>query len=127
MAEEGGGTGTGEGVGEADEDGVGVEEQIISAQRDTNRAVPCVLQPNEASLHHAKTMHGSPANTSTMRRCGYTMRYMSTRSKFNREKYNLHQIYLAQGQDHAGNVYGDPTQRYDQMSIDRIKHGKTGH
>jgi ectoine hydroxylase-related dioxygenase (phytanoyl-CoA dioxygenase family) len=101
--------------------------EIISAQRDTGRAVPCVLQPNEGSLHHAKTMHGSPANTSTMRRCGYTMRYMSTRTKFDEKKYSLHQIYLAQGQDLAGNVYGDPTKKYDQMSIDRIKQGKTGH
>ena len=55
------------------------------------------------------------------------MRYMSTHSKFNHEKYNLHQIYLAQGEDRAGNAYGDPTKRYDQMSIDRQKHGKTGH
>ena len=41
--------------------------EILSSQRDMARAVPCILQANEASLHHAKTMHGSPANTSKMR------------------------------------------------------------
>ena len=61
------------------------------------------LKAGEASLHHAKLMHGSKANTSTRRRCGYTMRYISTRSRFNHEKYHSgHQIYLARGRDQPG-------------------------
>jgi len=77
---------------------------------DAKRAVTLELKAGEASLHHAKLMHGSKANTSARRRCGYTMRYISTRSRFNHEKLGSgHCLYLARGRDHAGNVYGDPT------------------
>lgn len=77
---------------------------------DAKRAVTLELKAGEASMHHAKLMHGSKANISNRRRCGYTMRYISTRSRFNHEKYGAgHHIYLARGRDHAGNVYGDPT------------------
>jgi len=75
-------------------------------------AVDCVLEPNECSLHEGKIIHGSAANTSTMRRCGYTLRFISTSTKFNvdaRGKEDGFQIYLARGKDKAGNVYGDPT------------------
>jgi hypothetical protein len=101
--------------------------EVISSQRDDARAVPCILQAGEASLHNGRTMHGSEANTSKFRRCGYTMRFISTCTKFNAEKYHYHQIYLARGQDHAGNVYADPTKTYDEISHYRMKHGKTGH
>jgi len=101
--------------------------EIISSQRDVAKAVPCVLEAGEASLHNGRTMHGSEANTSKFRRCGYTMRYISTRTKFDAKKYRYHQIYLARGQDHAGNVYADPTKNYQELSHYRVKHGKTGH
>jgi ectoine hydroxylase-related dioxygenase (phytanoyl-CoA dioxygenase family) len=101
--------------------------EIISSQRDDARAVPCVLQPGEASLHNGRTMHGSAANTSTLRRCGYTMRYISAATKFNEEKYGYHQIYLARGKDRAGNNYADPSVAYLEKSHYRVKHGKTGH
>ncbi|MBE7464742.1 MAG: phytanoyl-CoA dioxygenase family protein [Planctomycetes bacterium] len=75
-------------------------------------AVDCVLRPNTCSFHHAKTIHGSNFNTSTQRRCGYTMRYAPASSKFEvgAGGNRLHQIYLARGRDLAGNEYGDPTQ-----------------
>ena len=48
-------------------------------------------------------MHGSDANLSNVRRCGYTMRFISTRVKFDQEKHGqYHHIYLARGRDHAG-------------------------
>jgi hypothetical protein len=73
-------------------------------------------------------IHGSAANHSTLRRCGYTMRYISTRVKFNQEKYGpAHNIYLARGRDHAGNVYSDPTQSYDAKARYRETHHKGGH
>jgi len=50
--------------------------EITPSQRDDAQAVPCELQPNQASLHNARLMHGSPPNTSPLRRCGYTMRYI---------------------------------------------------
>ncbi len=101
--------------------------EILASQRETSRAVPCELAAGEASLHDGRLMHGSEANTSAKRRCGYTMRYISTRTQFDAEKFPYHQIYLARGRDHAGNVYADPAKRYDELSQDRVKHGKTGH
>jgi chlorinating enzyme len=78
---------------------------------DESRAVDCTLKPNHCSIHHAKLIHGSNANTSSMRRCGYTMRYVPASSRFRCEDFaaGAFQIYLARGQDRGGNTYGDPT------------------
>ena len=57
------------------------DTEIIRPQRDMSRAVAIELQPNQASLHDGKLQHGSEANTSPLRRCGYTMRYISTRTR----------------------------------------------
>ena len=86
--------------------------EIRRSRFDETKAVDLVLKPNHCSIHHAKTMHGSNYNTSTMRRCGYTMRYFPTTCRFHSERRTgkpwLHQIYLARGKDHAGNTFGDP-------------------
>src|SRR5262245_49229951 len=86
--------------------------EIKKGKVDESKAVDCVLNPNECSLHHAKMIHGSNPNTSSMRRCGYTMRYVPASSAF-RPALHKHssafQIYLARGKDRAGNQYGDPT------------------
>ena len=74
-----------------------------------NAAVTLELEPNRASLHSAALYHGSEQNRSNDRRCGYIMRFISTRTRFNHERGYYHQIYLARGHDHAGNRYGDPT------------------
>jgi ectoine hydroxylase-related dioxygenase (phytanoyl-CoA dioxygenase family) len=95
-----------------------------SRMRDTV-AVPCELQPNQASLHDGRLIHGSPPNTSMIRRCGYTMRYMPATSRFNVERLGmLHQIYLARGRDRAGNQYGDPAQSYPHLARYREQSGK---
>lgn len=102
--------------------------EITRIERFDRMSVPLNLQPNQASLHDARLIHGSPANTSELRRCGYTMRYMSTRVKFNREKTKgLHQIYLARGVDHAGNEYADSTQAYPELARYRVESGKKFH
>ena len=36
---------------------------------DESKAVNCELKPNHCSIHHAKAIHGSNANTSALRRC----------------------------------------------------------
>jgi chlorinating enzyme len=90
-------------------------------------AVYIELEPNQASLHDGKLMHASDPNTSSIRRCGYTMRYVSARTKMHPERQNHHHLYLARGRDHAGNVYGDPTHVYTQLARYREKHGKNGH
>jgi hypothetical protein len=100
--------------------------EIRADQRDESRAVDIVLRPNHASLHHAKLIHGSEPNCSEVRRCGYTMRYMSTHVRFDQQRYPWHQIYLARGRDHAGNTYADPTRAYPELVAGR-RGRKKGH
>jgi hypothetical protein len=84
--------------------------EVLPELFDASTAVDCALAPNECSVHHAKLIHGSEPNTSATRRCGYTMRYVPTTSRFDPESRRPgFQIYLARGRDRAGNEYGDPT------------------
>ena len=99
--------------------------EVLKEQRPEDKAVPCILQPNEASLHDGRLMHGSAPNTSTLRRCGYTMRYMPTSVKWNAEPG--HQIYLARGKDIAGNDYADPNKAYNELAHWRQFHKRGGH
>lgn len=102
--------------------------EIKRHQFDESKAVTIELAPNQCSLHDGKLMHGSPANTSDIRRCGYTMRYVSTRVKFSDETHGkFHHFYLARGKDHAGNTYGDPTKSYEHLARYRETHRKGGH
>jgi hypothetical protein len=83
--------------------------EIQPDQFDESKAVDCVLGANQCSLHHAKLIHGSNANSSASRRCGYTMRYFSTACKFiGSNQSGGHEVFLARGRDLAGNKYGDP-------------------
>jgi ectoine hydroxylase-related dioxygenase (phytanoyl-CoA dioxygenase family) len=101
--------------------------EITQTQRNDALAVPCELQPNQASLHDGRLIHGSPPNHSSIRRCGYTMRYMPTSVKLSEAAHAHHNIYLARGRDRAGNQYADPTQSYPQIARYREQHGKSGH
>lgn len=102
--------------------------EIKPNQFDASKAVSCLLQPNHASLHDGRLIHGSEPNLSNIRRCGYTMRFISTKVKFNDAKVGeWHQIYLGRGKDHAGNIYADPSKKHDEFLKRRVKVGKTGH
>ncbi|MBC8101913.1 MAG: phytanoyl-CoA dioxygenase family protein [Cytophagales bacterium] len=70
-------------------------------------AVYFELEPNQCSLHEARIIHGAKANTSPNRRAGYTMRYFPTTSKLNPERNIGHPIWLARGEDKAGNTYAN--------------------
>lgn len=95
---------------------------------DPSKSVACVLEPNHASLHDGRLIHGSEPNLSNKRRCGYTMRYMSTRVRLNQEKVGAwHQIYLGRGRDQAGNHYADPTKCDHAFMQQRQRVGQTGH
>jgi len=103
-------------------------DEIKPTQRDDSKAIAIELEPNQASLHDGRLIHGSAPNTSNIRRCGYTMRYVSTKVRDNHEKNaQWHHLYLARGRDHAGNAYGDHTRSYPEMARFRAKHGKNGH
>lgn len=102
--------------------------EIRSTQFDAKKAVICELERGQASIHHAKTMHGSDANRSDRRRCGYTMRFVSTRCRWNPSANPTHQLYLARGRDHAGNVYGDPSRSAHGLAAARAQANiKGGH
>ena len=85
------------------------------------------LEPNHASLHDGRIIHGSQPNTSSLRRCGYTMRYMPTSVKLSETAQQYQHIYLARGRDLAGNPYADPAKADPAKMSYRIKHGKSGH
>lgn len=70
---------------------------------DESLAVDVELERGACSVHSAMLVHGSPPNRSSLRRCGYTMRYMPTTVRF--LKQDEHRIYLARGVDRAGNTY----------------------
>jgi len=101
--------------------------EIDQRQRREELAVPCILKPGQASLHDARLMHGSEPNTSNIRRCGYTMRFMGTHVKLNPEAEIYHHIYLARGKDKAGNNYADPTKTYPEKAYYREVNRKKMH
>ncbi len=102
--------------------------EIVKPQRDDSKAVAIELEPNQASIHDCHLQHGSNANTSSMRRCGYNMRYISTRTRINQDKIgHFQKIFLARGRDYAGNSYGDPAVSYIDLARTRTRHMKSGH
>ena len=48
---------------------------------DDTQAVPCPVSAGQSSLHHGLLVHGSEPNVSTRRRCGFVVRYVSTKAK----------------------------------------------
>ncbi len=104
------------------------DSEITPSKMRDLTAVPIELQPNQASLHDGKLIHGSPPNTSDIRRCGYTMRYMPSYVKFAAADLGfMHQIYLARGQDLAGNQYADPAQAYPHLARYSERSGRKFH
>ncbi len=77
--------------------------QIVAGQVDESRTVYFELEPNQCSLHDGRLIHGADANTSTRRRCGYTLRYMAQTSRFIRENNGTHKIWHARGENPLGN------------------------
>lgn len=75
------------------------------AEVDESETVYFELEPGECSLHDARIIHGAAANTSPLRRCGYTMRYFPASTMVYPDRNIGHKLWLARGQDRAGNVY----------------------
>lgn len=73
---------------------------------DESKAVYFELERGEFSLHDSRIIHGALANTSPLRRCGYTMRYFATDHKVDLSTWeNGFKLWLARGKDLAGNRY----------------------
>jgi ectoine hydroxylase-related dioxygenase (phytanoyl-CoA dioxygenase family) len=77
------------------------------AKVDEATAVDFALERGECSLHDSRIIHGARANTSPYRRCGYTMRYLPASTRVFPERNPGHMIWLARGQDRAGNTYAN--------------------
>jgi ectoine hydroxylase-related dioxygenase (phytanoyl-CoA dioxygenase family) len=86
--------------------------EVRPDQRDESRAVEIVLEPNQASIHDARIIHGSAPNQGTQSRSAFTVRYFPAHVKFVAAKNPNFQIYLARGKDRAGNPYSDPSRVY---------------
>jgi ectoine hydroxylase-related dioxygenase (phytanoyl-CoA dioxygenase family) len=96
--------------------------QGVSEPIDDARAIDIELEPGQVSLHDAALVHGSNANRSGRRRCGYAIRYMPATSLFDRSippiriarnqviDFSQRPIWLVRGQDRAGNDFavGEP-------------------
>ncbi|MQA62931.1 MAG: phytanoyl-CoA dioxygenase family protein [Actinophytocola sp.] len=61
----------------------------IAVDVNESEAVDIVLAPGDVEMHHPAIVHGSNANTSPLRRCGLTIRYIptSTRITGNEQPY----------------------------------------
>ena len=73
---------------------------------DEDKAVDFELARGEFSLHDGRIMHGAKPNTSPVRRTGYTMRYFPASVQVLPVEQNAGwKIWLARGEDTAGNTY----------------------
>ncbi|MEE3233125.1 MAG: FAD-binding protein [Candidatus Latescibacterota bacterium] len=78
--------------------------QVIPDAIDESKAVYFGLEPNESSLHDARLIHGATANTSALRRCGYTMRYFSLESHVFEKRNINHPVWLCRGKNLGGSI-----------------------
>jgi len=101
--------------------------EIVKADRKDERAVPCELQPNHCSLHDARTQHGSPPNTSDMRRCGWTLRFIPANSRLNPEYADRQLLYLARGRNLLDQPLADPARDYTHVIEERKRQGFKAH
>jgi hypothetical protein len=98
-------------------EGLVLNQKLDDTVFDERKAVDIVLEPGQISLHHAMLVHGSNANTSARRRCGYAIRYMPATSLFDRSipptriannqvlDYSQRPLWLLRGKDRAGNDF----------------------
>lgn len=103
------------------------DTEIVPSQRKDELAVPCELQPNHCSLHDARTQHGSPPNTSQIRRCGWTLRFIPATSRLNPEYQDRQLMYLARGRNVLAQPLADPEKDYSHIIEERKRRGFKAH
>jgi ectoine hydroxylase-related dioxygenase (phytanoyl-CoA dioxygenase family) len=79
------------------------DTEIKSGTFDLEKVVWFELKKGTYSMHDARIIHGANANTSSKRRCGYTMRYFSLDMKYNELANPNHKIYHARGENLGNN------------------------
>lgn len=103
------------------------DTEIVKSDRRDELAVPCELQPNHCSLHDARTQHGSPPNTSDMRRCGWTLRFIPAHCRLNPEYADRQLMYLARGRNILNQELADPEKDYSHVLEERQRRGFKAH
>jgi len=91
------------------------DKEIKPSQRKDELAVPIELEPNQASLHDARLMHGSPANNSEIRRCGWTLRFCPAHVQLDPDSRGFHIVYQARGRNLCDQPLADPTRAYPEI------------
>jgi hypothetical protein len=98
-------------------EGFVLNQGLDASAFDERKAVDIELEAGQISLHHAMIAHGSNANRSPRRRCGYAIRYMPATSLFDRTipptriannqvlDYSQRPLWLMRGKDRAGNDF----------------------
>jgi hypothetical protein len=101
----------------SDAPGLALNQGLAEGTFDERDAVDILLEPGQVSLHHAMLVHGSEANRSGKRRCGYAIRYMPATSHFDRTipptrlaanqviDFSQRPIWLLRGRDGADNDF----------------------
>ncbi|MCG5237907.1 phytanoyl-CoA dioxygenase family protein [Xanthobacter oligotrophicus] len=77
---------------------------------DESLAVEMPLEPGEFSMHHERTVHGSPANMSDDRRIGIAFFYMPAHA---RSTLGRRSALLVAGEDRHGHWDKDPEPKFD--------------
>lgn len=101
----------------SDADGLALNQGVAKGAFDEREAVDIELEAGQISLHHAMLVHGSNANLSAKRRCGYAIRYMPATSHFDRTlpptqiasnqaiDFSQRPLWLVRGKDRANNDF----------------------
>ena len=97
--------------------------EIVRPQQRAEQAIPLELQANQASLHDARLIHGSAPNTSTKRRCGFTMRFVPAHVRRMPAWEEQILLYPARGRDKGRNRLADPSKTYPQLLESARKRG----
>ena len=91
-----------------------LNQRLAPQTFDESTAVDLELQPGQMSLHDVYMIHGAAANRSTQRRTGVALRYMPSRSVFERNlrpvdgqsgvpvNFAQRPIWLLRGVDRSG-------------------------
>src|SRR5258706_1337627 len=101
----------------SDDQSLALNQRLAEGAFDDADAVDVELEPGQVSLHDSMLIHGSNANPSGRRRCGYAVRYMPATSLFDRSipptriahnqviDFSQRPIWLVRGRDRAGNDF----------------------
>lgn len=63
------------------------EFRVLISEQERAQIRTITLRAGQCSIHHSNLVHGSEANTSQMRRCGITMRYVPSHVRQVRESW----------------------------------------